>query len=109
MSEARMNKRTVLTAGFAQIPKGTALYEVSTVIGCVLIIDSEHDVICDASFSFVMEKTNGFLVDLVVGKSVSHGMKELTQEIQERFLGPGQGAVLQAIRAAVDRYYEKKR
>lgn len=103
-----MKHSTVLTAGFAQIPKGTALYEVSTMIGCVLIIDRENDVICDASFSFVMEKTNKFLVDLLVGKSVSDGMKEITQEIQERFLGPGQGAVLQAIRAAVDRYHEKK-
>jgi hypothetical protein len=36
-------------------------------------------------------------------------MAEIVQEVQERFLAPGQGAVLQAIRAAVDRYHERKR
>lgn len=101
-------KHTVLTAGFAQIPKGTTLYEVSTMVGCVLIIDVENDVILDASFSFVMDKTSEFLVGLLLGKSVAEGMQEITQVVQERFLAPGQGAVLQAIRAAVERYHEKK-
>lgn len=102
------NRNTVLTAGFAQIPKGTTLYEVSTMVGCVLIIDADDGVICDASFTFVMDKTSEFLVSLLVGKSVAAGLQEITQTIQERFLAPGQGAVLQAIRAAVDRYHEKK-
>jgi hypothetical protein len=101
-------KKTVLTAGFSQIPKGTSLYEVSTMIGCVLIIDLDHDVICDASFTLVMDKTSEFLVALLIGKSVAGGMQEITQVVQERFLAPGQGAVLQAIRAAVERYHEKK-
>jgi hypothetical protein len=103
------DRRTVLTAGFAQIPKGTTLYELSTMVGCVLIIDVEDDVICDASFTFVMEKTSDFLASLLRGKSVANGMAEIVQEVQERFLAPGQGAVLQAIRAAVDRYHERKR
>ncbi len=101
-------QNTVLTAGFAQIPKGTTLYEVSTMVGCVLIIDADRDVICDASFSFVMDKTSEFLVSLLLGKSVKDGMQEITPAVQERFLAPGQGAVLQAIRAAVERYHEKK-
>ncbi|MED1780622.1 DUF3870 domain-containing protein [Brevibacillus fortis] len=103
-----MNNNTVLTAGFAQIPKGTTLYEVSTMVGCVLIIDVDAEVICDASFTFVMDKTSEFLVSLLVGKTVADGMQEITKAIQERFLAPGQGAVLQAIRAAIERYHEKK-
>lgn len=101
-------KNTVLTAGFAQVPKGTTLYDVSTMIGCVLIIDADRDVICDASFTFVMDKTSQFLASLLLGKSVADGIQEITQVVQERFLAPGQGAVLQAIRAAVERYHEKK-
>jgi len=101
-------KNTVLTAGFAQIPKGTPLYEVSTMVGCVLIIDVDKNEICDASFTFVMDKTSEFLVQLIVGKTVVDGLQEITHAIQERFLAPGQGAVLQAIRAAVERYVEKK-
>ncbi|QQE73564.1 DUF3870 domain-containing protein [Brevibacillus composti] len=102
-------QNTVLTAGFAQIPKGTTLYEVSTVVGCVLIIDVEKEVICDASFTFYMEETSEFLAGLLRGRSVAGGMSEITQVVQNRFLAPGQGAVLQAIRAAVERFAEKKR
>lgn len=105
---AETTRDTVLTAGFAQIPKGTPLYEISTMVGCVLIIDVNNDQICDASFTFVMDKTSEFLVQLLVGKTVADGMQEITQVVQERFLAPGQGAVLQAIRAAVERYLEKK-
>ncbi|USG64466.1 DUF3870 domain-containing protein [Brevibacillus ruminantium] len=100
---------TVLTAGFAQIPKGTTLYEVSTVVGCVLIIDVDKEVICDASFTFYMDKTSDFLAGLLRGRSVANGMAEITPVVQDRFLGPGQGAVLQAIRGAVERFMEKKR
>lgn len=99
-------KNTVLAAGFAQIPKGTTLYEVSTMVGCVLIIDIDDQVICDVGFTFVMEKTSEYLADLIRGKSIANGLGEINQAIQERFLAPGQGAVLQAIRAAVDRYHE---
>lgn len=104
----KSGKNTVLTAGFAQIPKGTPLSEISAMVGCVLIIDADRDVICDASFTFVMDKTSEFLVGLLLGKSVADGIQEITQVVQERFLAPGQGAVLQAIRAAVERYHEKK-
>lgn len=77
-------------------------------VGCVLIIDVDKNEICDASFTFVMDKTSEFLVQLIVGKTVVDGLQEITHAIQERFLAPGQGAVLQAIRAAVERYVEKK-
>jgi hypothetical protein len=103
------DKNTVLAAGFAQIPKGTTLYEVSTMVGCVLIIDADTEEICDAGFTFVMDKTSDFLTGLLRGKSIANGLGDITQVIQQRFLAPGQGAVLQAIRAAVDRYHEMKR
>lgn len=106
---AHADKHTVLAAGFAQIPKGTTLYEVSTMVGCVLIIDVNTDEICDASFTFVMDKTSEFLAGLLRGKNIAHGLGDIPQVVQERFLAPGQGAVVQAIRAAVDRYHEMRR
>lgn len=82
------NKNTVLTAGFAQIPKGTTLYEVSTMVGCVLIIDADDGVICDASFTFVMDKTSEFLVSLLVGKSVAGGCRRLRRRSRSVFSPP---------------------
>ncbi|MBO8163532.1 MAG: DUF3870 domain-containing protein [Brevibacillus sp.] len=102
-------RNTVLAAGFAQVPKGTTLYELYTLVGCVLIIDVDDDVIVDASFTFVMEKTSDYLAHLLRGKSIANGVGEITKLIQERFLAPGQGAVLQSIRAAIDRYHEMRK
>jgi hypothetical protein len=102
-------KNTVLVAGFAQVPKGTTLYKVYSMVGCVLIIDVDEQVICDAGFTFVMEKTSEYLADLIRGKSIANGLGEVNRAIQERFLAPGQGAVLQSIRAAMDRYYESRK
>ncbi|WP_134686360.1 DUF3870 domain-containing protein [Brevibacillus migulae] len=100
-------KKTVLTAGFAQMPKGTPLFEAYTMIGCILIIDVEQQVIVDAGFTFLMEKTSEFLAELLRGMRVDQGFADIHQVVSEHFLAPGQGAVLQAIRAAVDRYHEQ--
>lgn len=100
-------KKKVLTAGFAQMPKGTPLFEAYTMIGCVLIVDVEQEIIVDAGFTFLMEKTSEFLAELLRGLSIAKGSSEIQQIVTEHFLAPGQGAVLQAIRAAVDRYHEQ--
>jgi len=107
MTSPAAKKKTVLTAGFAQMPKGTPLFEAYTMIGCVLIIDVEQETIADAGFTFLMEKTSEFLAELLRGMSIANGFAEIHQVVSEHFLAPGQGAVLQAIRAAVDRYHEQ--
>lgn len=97
-------KNCVLVAGFAQLPKGTTLYEIQKVIGCVLVIDKETKVIADASFTFVMGLTNDFISSMVKGKSIETGIQEVIDEIEERFVVPPQRAVIQALRAAYERY-----
>jgi hypothetical protein len=102
----RTNERSVLVAGFAQLPKGTTLYETQKMIGCVLIIDRETHVILDVSFTFLMELTNEFISALIRGKSVADGIDEIVHTVEQRFLVPPQRAVLQALRAAYERYCE---
>ncbi len=97
----------VLAAGFAQLPKGTTLYELQKIIGCVLIIDPETDIIQDVSFTFVMDLTNQFISDLIRGKSLSNGIEPIIREVESRFLVPPQRAIIQAIRSAYDRYCEQ--
>ncbi|MFM1653380.1 DUF3870 domain-containing protein [Brevibacillus sp. B_LB10_24] len=100
------NPRSVLVAGFAQLPKGTTLYEVQKTVGCVLIIDRDTDLILDVSFTFIMDVTNEFICSLVRGRSVRNGVDEIVQEIEERFLAPAQRAIIQSLRVAHERYCE---
>lgn len=94
----------MLVAGFAQLPKGTTLYETYKTIGCVLIIDKENDRIEDASFTFLMGLTNEFITSLVKGKSVRNGIDAMIEEIEKRFSVPPQKTVIQSLRAAYQRY-----
>jgi hypothetical protein len=100
------NENQVLAAGFAQLPKGSTLYEVQKVIGFVMIIDKTTDIIIDASFTFIMDLTNQFISHLVRGYDIKRGTEPLIERIREQFLAPPQGAIIQAIRAAFDRYLE---
>lgn len=104
LSEA---KNTVLVAGFAEVPKGTTLYEVYKMISCVLIINKDDESIEEVSFSFVMDKTNQYISDQLRGLSIKNGIDELKGKIRETMLIPGQGAILYALQQAYDRYCEK--
>jgi len=106
MKDWSAHPHCVLAAGFAQLPKGTTLYEVQRTIGCVLIINTETEIIEDASFTFVMELTNSFITSLIRGKSIANGIDAIEQEIQRRFLVPPQRAIIQSFRAAYERYCE---
>ncbi|WP_232700110.1 DUF3870 domain-containing protein [Brevibacillus daliensis] len=98
----------VLVAGFAQLPKGTPIYEIQKMIGCVLIIDKDTETIIDASFTFLMSITNDFISSFFRGKSVGNGIEPLLEEVETKFLVPPQRAVIQSIRFAYERYLEIK-
>lgn len=97
----------LLTTGFAQLPKGTPLSEMQKVFACSLVIDKRDGKVVDASFTFLMGLTEEFLRGLVIGRSVPDDWDIISQEIRSRFLTPTQGAIIQAIQAAIDRYTEK--
>lgn len=103
------SSRFILSTGFAQLPKGTPMSEMQKVFACSLVIDRQESVIVDASFTFLMGLTEEFLRGLVIGRKLPEDWHDLQKEVRERFLTPTQGAILQAIHAAIDRYTESSK
>lgn len=99
---------TVLVTGFAQLPKGTTLYEKNKIIAVVLIINYKEEMIEDAEFSFVTDLTSYYLSSLIKGISLSNGMDPVYDKIKKHCQIPSQSAVIQALRSAWDRYQEYK-
>lgn len=95
---------TILVTGFAQLPKGTPLYELHRHIACVLEIDLETAIITDASFNYILSTTNQFLSGLVIGYCLHDGIVELSKTIQTKFISGEQKALIQSINACFDRY-----
>lgn len=103
------NDNCILTTGFAQLPKGTPLYEMQKIIACVLVIDTSTETIVEASFSFIMNLTNEFICSFIIGESVKDGVKEITKKIEKKYIASEQRAIIQALRSAYDRYLEAKK
>ncbi|EQB94161.1 hypothetical protein GA8_18695 [Geobacillus sp. A8] len=98
----------ILVAGFAQLPKGTPVFEMQKSIGCILVIDKETDIIVDCTFTFIRELTNGFISSLLIGKSITQDLDEIINNVEQRFIVPPKKAVIQAILSAYNRYIETK-
>ena len=96
----------VLVAGFAQLPKGTPLFELQKTIGCILVIDTENDKIVNATFTFLQKLTNDFISSLIQGKSLND-IDDMILNIENKFIVPPQKAVIQALIEAKKKYQEK--
>ncbi|MCQ6276028.1 DUF3870 domain-containing protein [Bacillus sp. V3B] len=99
---------TVLIAGFAQLPRGTTQYERYKSLAVVLVINVETEVIEDAEFTFIADLTNYYLTSLVRGYDLKKGINPLIDILRSHVLIPSQGAVIQSIKSAWDRYKESK-
>ncbi|ADG06338.1 DUF3870 domain-containing protein [Kyrpidia tusciae] len=98
----------VFAAGFAELPKGTTAYEAYRIVSFVMVVDSRTDIVVDAGFSFALPLTGEFVRSLVIGENVLDGLDAIQKKVRTRFLAPAQGALLQAVRSAFDRYREGK-
>ncbi|MFC5588697.1 DUF3870 domain-containing protein [Sporosarcina soli] len=107
---SRKNENTdVLLAGFAQLPKGTPLFETQKVIGCILVIDSETDVIKKATFTFIQDLTNEFSSSLILGYSIVEEIDEIIKNMENKLMIPPQKAAIQAVISGRNRYLEMKK
>jgi hypothetical protein len=97
----------ILIAGFAQLPKGTPVFELQKTIGCILMVDTETDIIIRATFTFLQELTNEFVSELLRGKSLEN-TDEIITDIEKKFIIPPQKAVIQALLTAKKSYRERK-
>lgn len=102
-----MKESYVLVAGFAQLPKGTPVYEVQKSIGCILVVDTETDMVVKATFTFIQPLTNEFVSSLITGRSLRE-IDNIIRSIEERFIVPPQKAVIQALLSAKKSYTERK-
>lgn len=102
-----VRERHVLVAGFAQLPKGTPVFEMQKTIGCILMVDTETNIIVRATFTFIQDLTNDFASALLEGKSLEN-TEEIIKGIEQKFIVPPQKAVIQALLSAKKSYQERK-
>ncbi|BAQ08581.1 hypothetical protein OXB_0109 [Bacillus sp. OxB-1] len=107
MNQEKQNDQ-VLVAGFAQLPKGTPVFELQKVIGCVLVVDTQTHIIEKATFTFIQAITNEFLATIVEGRSIMDDLEVITKDMEKKLLIPPQKATIQSFVSARNRYLEER-
>jgi len=97
---------TVLVTGYAKAPQGTSMYEIYKYAGIVLEIDRERHVIVEAEFTVVTDLTQSFFKRLLVGYCLEGGVDDLIEKIRRNYFAPSQQAIIVALQAAVQRYWD---
>lgn len=100
------NENNLLITGFAQLPKGTTLFQHNNIMAVALVINYEEQIIEDAEFTFVTDLSNYYLSSLIKGMSISNGMDSVYDRVRKHCQIPSQAALIQALRSAWDRYQE---
>ena len=98
------NPNYILVTGFSKLPKETPLSETQKIFACTLVVDRTDNRVVDASFTFLMSLTEDCLRGMVIGKKFPEDWDDLQRQINERYLVPTPGAVIQALRVAIERY-----
>lgn len=97
---------SVLVTGYAKAPQGTSMYEVYRHAGIVLEVELDTHTIIEVEFTMVADLTKSFFRKLVVGYSLEDGLEELISRIKKYYFAPSQQAIIVALQAANQRYWE---
>lgn len=95
---------SVFITGVAKVSKEDAINAMYGAFSLSMVIDIHTNKIINASANMVMEDTNLFLREILVGKNIVTDVALISEIIKKRFLALSQKAVLVALRDAQNRY-----
>lgn len=97
---------SVIVTGYAKAPQGTSMYEMFKHAGIVLEVDQKEHKIVGAEFTFVTDLTKKHFQKLLLGYCLEGGVEPLVEKIQKFYFAPSQQAIIVALQAAVQRYWD---
>jgi hypothetical protein len=97
---------TVIVTGYAKAPQGTSMYEMYKHAGIVLEVNLKEHKIVGAEFTFVTELTKHYFQKLLIGYCLEDGVEPLIERIQNYYFAPSQQAIIVALQAAIQRYWD---
>jgi hypothetical protein len=103
-------RKTIICAGYARLPKSISPNQVHGVLGVELEVDpADGGKIIDAVCTTVPSLGEKFILELLVGYSLDEGIEPVVKEIRSRYFNVAQKAVISALEEAYRRYLEFKR
>ena len=96
--------KTLFFVGHARLPENITARHVYGVFGLELEVDPRTDVVVDASCRLIPSLGEKFILDLLMGHRLTEGIMGLIAEIEARYFGASQRAIVAALENAYERY-----
>ncbi len=106
------SKDTVYFSGSARLPSTIPSGGMYELINVGMMIDTKTGQIVDVSATLLSTGAKRFLDDLIIGHNLhEEGINALIDEINDRYFGDSQKAIIMAIKNAYEKYekYKKQR
>lgn len=97
-------EREVLFSGYAKLPTGITASEMYRVIGIIVLIDMEEEVIMDVDCTLATDLARRTVRKIILGQSIKDGVGNIAIAIDEVYQGSAKKAIITAMRIIYDKY-----
>ncbi|KXS43447.1 MULTISPECIES: DUF3870 domain-containing protein [unclassified Candidatus Frackibacter] len=97
-------KRTIFFTSYAKLPSNTTANNLYDVLACVVEVEKETGVIVDADCTLATELSRDFVKRLLKGYNLLNDFPEVINEIEERYCGNADKALITAVKKISAQY-----
>ena len=98
------NVGEVLFSGYAKLPTGITASEIYRVIGIIVIVDMETEVIIEADCTLATGLARRQVCRFLEGSSLKDGVATIVGQVEEGYQGSTKKAIVTAVRIIYDKY-----
>lgn len=102
-------KNTVYIIGNAQSQQKNPITHIYNMFFIGLVVDRETGYIVDAGASGTIPITSEFIKSIFVGKNIEKDGDEIASEVETRYFGSSQKAIMVAFKDAQKKYFQIKK
>ena len=97
-------KNTIFVTGTARPIKEDVINNVYQVLSLSLVIDKNTNIILDADATTILDITRNFLKEILIGKDFIEDIKDIEQELRDRFFALIQKPLIASLKDAHNKY-----
>jgi hypothetical protein len=101
-------RKEIFFSGYAKLPAGITATEMYKVIGVVVVIDPETEIIGEADCTLATEVGRIFVKNIMTGYSMAQGIEPLLRTVDARYQGSAKKAIITALKIINDKYRSYK-
>jgi len=98
-------KKTLFIAGYAKLPSNITANNLYDVLACAVEVEKETGVIVDADCTLATELSRDFIKRLLKGYDLLNDFDTIISQIEERYHGNANKALITAIKKIKDKYH----